>query len=243
MTSAPRRTSFSKNRRANLCGKPFEDLSHVCAFVDSRDQQYEIFLPFLREGLNCGECLLNIVAAQNRADHVERLEAGGIDSDEAVADGRQKLLGFDETYLKDGRFSADAMLATIEEAMVSIQREGFPALRGFGEMHWAVNGLPGTEELIEYEARLNYLVPQFDASIVCVYDVSKFSGRVVMDVLSTHPRVILGGQIFENPYYMQPDEFLKYLATRKTFRAHARNLSAPVHIPESHQHLSPGTYP
>jgi hypothetical protein len=232
-----------KKRRANLCGKPFEDLSHVCAFVDSRDQQYEIFLPFLREGLNCGECLLNIVAQQNRADHTERLQDGGIDSDELVADGRQKLLGFEDTYLKDGRFSADAMLATIEEAMLGIRREGFPALRGFGEMHWAVNGLPGTEQLIEYEARLNYLLPQFDASIVCVYDVSKFSGRLVMDVLSTHPKVILGGQIFENPYYMQPDEFLKYLDTRKTFRAHARNLSAPAHIPESHQHLSPGTYP
>jgi hypothetical protein len=234
-------TTLSKKRRANLCGQPFEDLSHVCAFVDSRDQQYEIFLPFLREGMNCGECLLNIVAQENRADHVERLLDGGIDSDALVADGRQKLLGFGETYLKDGHFSANRMLATMEEAMVSAQREGFPGLRGFGEMHWAVNGLPDTDALVEYESCLNYLVPQYDASIVCVYDVSKFSGRVVMDVLSTHPRVILGGQIFENPYYMQPEVFLKYLANRKTFRAHARNLSAPEPTPESHARTSSRT--
>src|SRR3954465_10651188 len=103
MTTAPGTSiHLPKKRRANLCGKPFEDLSHVCAFVDSRDQQYEIFLPFLREGMNCGECLLNIVAQQNRADHVERLVDGGIDSDELVADGRQKLLSFADTYLKDG---------------------------------------------------------------------------------------------------------------------------------------------
>jgi hypothetical protein len=242
MTTVPGSTYLPRKRRASLCGTPLEDLSHVCAFVDSRDQQYEIFLPFLREGVNCGECLLNIVAPQNRADHFGRLQEGGIDSDELVADGRQKLLGFEDTYLKGGGFSADGMLATMEEAMVSIRREGFPALRGFGEMHWAV-GLPDTEQLIEYESRLNYLVPQFDASIVCVYDVSKFNGRVVMDILSTHPKVILGGQIFENPYYMQPEVFLKYLADRKTIRAHARNRSEPAHIPPSPQPFSPGTYP
>lgn len=243
MTTVSGNPYLSRKRRASLCGKALEDLSHVCAFVDSRDQQYEIFLPFLREGMNSGECLLNIVATQNRADHVERLHEGGIDSDELVADGRQKLLSFDDTYLKDGRFSADGMLATMEQALVGIQREGFPALRGFGEMHWAQSGLPGTEQLAEYEARLNYLVPQFDASIVCVYDVADFSGRIVMDVLSTHPRVILGGQIFENPYYMQPDAFLKYLAARKTIRSHARNQSAPLHIPESPRPFSSGTYP
>ena len=53
----------------------------------------------------------------------------------------------------------------------------------------------------------------------------------------------MGGQIFENPYYMAPDAFLKYLAARKTFRAHARNQSAPLHIPEAPQPFSPGTYP
>jgi hypothetical protein len=240
MTTLPR--TLPRNKRPTLCGKPLDGLLHVCAFVDSREQQYEILLPFLREGMNCEECLLNIVAPEHRAEHVERLQDGGIDSDELVADGRQKLLGFEDTYLKDGRFSADGMLATIEEAMASIKREGFPALRGFGEMDWAVSGLPGTEQLIEYEARLNYLVPQFDASLVCVYDVSKFSGRLMMDVLSTHPKVIMGGQIFENPYYMEPEVFLKYLAERKTIRAHARNQSAPLHIPEPPQPFSPGTY-
>jgi hypothetical protein len=232
----------SKKRRTTLCGKSLEDLSHACAFVDSRDQQYEIFVPFLREGMDCGECLLNIVAPQNRANHAERLRKSGIDSDELVADGRQKLLGFGDTYLKDGRFCAEGMLATMEQALISIRREGFPAVRGFGEMHWAEGGLPETEELVEYEARLNQLVPQFDASLVCVYDVSKFSGRVVMDMLSTHPSVIMGGQIFENPYYMQPDVFLKYLAGRRTLRAHARNHSAPPHIREAPRLFPPTTY-
>src|SRR4051794_29161960 len=111
MTTLPR--TLPRIKRPTLCGKPLEGSLHVCAFVDSRDQQYEIMLPFLREGMNCEECLLNMVAPEHRADHVERLAVGGIDSDELVADGRQKLPGFGDTYLKGGRFSADGMLATM----------------------------------------------------------------------------------------------------------------------------------
>jgi hypothetical protein len=236
-------TTLPAKKRPTLCGKPLDGLLHVCAFVDSRDQQYEILLPFLREGMNCDECLLNIVAPENRADHVERLREGGIDAEELVADARLLLLSFEDSYLKDGCFSADRVLAMIEEAMANAKRDGFPALRGFGEMHWALSGLPGTEQLIEFEARVNYLAPQLEAPLICVYDVAKFSGRVVMDILSTHPKVIMGGQIFENPYYMEPDVFLKYLSDRKIIRAHARNHSEPPHIPPSPQPFSPGTSP
>jgi hypothetical protein len=193
-------TILPRKKRPTLCGKPLDGLLHVCAFVDSRDQQYEILLPYLREGMNCEECLLNIVAPENRADHVERLMDGGIDADEAVANGRLLLLDFQDTYLKDGCFSADRVLGMIQDALTNSKREGFSALRGFGEMHWALSGLPGTDELIEYEARVNYLAPQFEAPLICVYDVSKFSGRVIMDILSTHRRV---SQVPRNPQDVQ----------------------------------------
>jgi hypothetical protein len=30
----------------------------------------------------------------------------------------------------------------------------------------------------------------------------------VMDVLKTHPKMLLGGSVVENPNYLTPDEFL-----------------------------------
>ena len=32
---------------------------------------------------------------------------------------------------------------------------------------------------------------------------------MVMDVLRTHPQVIVGGILRENPFYVPPDEFLR----------------------------------
>jgi hypothetical protein len=29
-----------------------------------------------------------------------------------------------------------------------------------------------------------------------------------VDVLKTHPKVLIGGMVLDNPYYLEPDEFL-----------------------------------
>ena len=35
-----------------------------------------------------------------------------------------------------------------------------------------------------------------------------------MDILRTHPMVIIGGVLQENPFFVPPNEFLKELRTR-----------------------------
>jgi hypothetical protein len=40
---------------------------------------------------------------------------------------------------------------------------------------------------------------------------SGFGAEVLMDTLRTHPRVIVDGMMYDNPYYIEPG---KFLATR-----------------------------
>jgi len=35
-----------------------------------------------------------------------------------------------------------------------------------------------------------------------------------MDIMRTHPMVIIGGALFENPFYVPPDQMLKELRER-----------------------------
>jgi hypothetical protein len=53
-----------------------------------------------------------------------------------------------------------------------------------------------------------------DCTLMCAYDVNQFSGRAVMDVLATHPMVVMGDRIYENPYYVPPESFLQTLLRR-----------------------------
>jgi hypothetical protein len=69
-------------------------------------------------------------------------------------------------------------------------------------MDWAAGDVPGCELLLPYEARINglfELAPRM--VIICIYDLRKFSGSMIMGVLRTHPFSIIRGIIVENPYY------------------------------------------
>jgi hypothetical protein len=89
---------------------------------------------------------------------------------------------------------------------------GFTFTRAAGEMTWALKQMPGVDELVGYEARLNRFLPRYPQVILCLYELDRFSGEVLVDVLKTHPKVLLGGMVLDNPYYLEPDEFL---ATRR----------------------------
>ena len=55
---------------------------------------------------------------------------------------------------------------------------------------------------------------EHDCTLMCVYGINQFSGRAIMDVLATHPMVLLGDRIYENPYYVEPRAFLPTLLRR-----------------------------
>jgi hypothetical protein len=48
--------------------------------------------------------------------------------------------------------------------------------------------------------------------ILCLYDLARFDGENLVDILKTHPTVLVGGMVLDNPYYLEPAEFL---ATRR----------------------------
>ena len=65
--------------------------------------------------------------------------------------------------------------------------------------------------MIEFETRVNYVVPKYDHPVICTYDLSKFSASTVMYALRTHPVVIIGALLQENPFYVDPDQLLPEL--------------------------------
>ena len=75
-------------------------------------------------------------------------------------------------------------------------------------MSWVLQTIPGVEYLMAYEARLNYFIPGKPWISVCMYNITKFSGAMIMNVLRTHPFTISGGIIAQNPYFIHPDEWL-----------------------------------
>jgi methanogenic corrinoid protein MtbC1 len=171
---------------------------HVCALFDSRDEEYRILLPFVREGLEQGEKAIHIVDPGLRDEHLARLGDAGIDVARAQAGGQLELLDWHGTYLRGGRFDRRAMAVLVEGMLSRARREGFPRARVVAHMEWALEGSCDPTTLVDYEARMNDVLAGYDDPVVCTYDRARFAAGTAMDVLRAHARVILDGALQEN---------------------------------------------
>jgi hypothetical protein len=92
-------------------------------------------------------------------------------------------------YLRSGRFLADEVIGTWKAVIADA-------------MYADIN------ELLMLESEMNQYLPLYPQVIVCLYDIDRFGGGALMNLVKTHPRMLVGGVVIENPYLMTPDEVL-----------------------------------
>ncbi|PWY54094.1 hypothetical protein DGG96_18825 [Legionella qingyii] len=114
-------------------------------------------------------------------------------------------------YCPDGKFVPEQMLSCLKNYYDQAIAAGFSGARLSGEMTWSCRNIPGSEQLIVYEALINTILNTHPVTAVCQYDVNKFDGGLIYDVLQVHPLMFVHGQIVKNPAYIKPEEFLHNL--------------------------------
>lgn len=202
-------------RQVSLAGSTLHPSCHACAFFNDREEEYRVLLPFSGEGLRQGDKIFQIVEAGHRAERLQRLAGLGVDVPAAEQSGQIEVRRWEDAQLRDRRFDQFAMLDLVAEVL-GTAKNNFPLTRFWANMEWALSDFPGVEDIVEYESRLNHMLTKFDDVVVCAYDLKKFSAAVVVDVLRTHPQVIIGGTLQENPFYIVPERFLAELQARRT---------------------------
>ncbi|WP_043391117.1 MEDS domain-containing protein [Archangium violaceum] len=185
-----------------IAGRKLEHF-HIAAFFRSREEEYEVLRSYIREGIDAGEKAIHICDPHLKHDHLQHLEQMGVPTDDCMRTGQLEVMGWNDAYLKEGRFDGDSMMALLEEAVMTSRAEGFSRVRMMGHMEWALEEQPGVERFIDYEFRVNHLLNQLRQPAICVYDLNRFSGSAVMDVLRAHPYALVDGVVHENPYYVQ----------------------------------------
>jgi hypothetical protein len=187
---------------------------HVCAFFHGEDEEYRVLLPFIKEGFDQGERACHLVSPARRADHRRRLAEAGIDVVGAEASGQLVLLDWSQTYLEGGRFDQDRTMSQLASSRDEGLRLGSSRTRYVAHMEWALE-LENRPELAVYEATSNFF-PLTPNVAICVYQIRRWDGQLLVDALRTHPLVILGGLLHENPFFQPPAEVLAELQIGRT---------------------------
>ncbi len=182
--------------------------THICTFFSGPAGRDEVVMPFLAEGIRAGQKCICILDSLGPADVLERL-GHQVDLGRSVETGQLELATPADAYLRTGKFSADDMLAYWENAAATALSGGeFSLTRATGEMPSVLHQPEGRAEFFRSEARLNDFIPSYPQVIVCLYDLQRFGAEVLMDALRTHPMVVVDGMVHENPYYIEPSDFL-----------------------------------
>lgn len=183
--------------------------THMCLVFTNDEERVDSLLKFLLSGLQAGERTACFSGKMTEETVKEYLAQNNISYDERKAHKAIILAGASEIYFEGGVFDPDRMLKTLTAYYNEAVDLGFPASRVIGEMIPEVQHVPGGERLFEYESRVSILLRNHPVTSVCQYDANLFDGATIMEVLKVHPKMIINGMVINNPFYIEPEVFLK----------------------------------
>lgn len=182
---------------------------HACAFVASDEEERSLIDPFFVEGMRRGEKAVYIVDPDRHTEHDHRLGQLAPSSD------LLEVTTWNEAHLKGGRFDQDRMMSALDEMIREHAASGRPPMRLVGQMGWVFSSPPGIEQLVAYEASVNDVLNRGKTPTVCVYDVRRLNGSMVVDLLRAHPLTVMNGVLHENPFYTPAETMLRELERRQ----------------------------
>jgi hypothetical protein len=202
------RASTHYRKSFRLAGSIEQCPCHACAFFTSKEEEYRVMLPFMAEGIEAGDKLLNIIDNRHRDERLAKLRSVGIDVELAERRGQLEVLPWERAHVVGGHFDQDRMLADLDRQTLGGNGR-YSTTRLWSNQEWALESLPGVEDIVEYEARFNYVWPKTNNVYVCVFDATKFKAETMMQMMRTHPFTIIDGTMRKNELYVPPDEFLQ----------------------------------
>jgi len=188
--------------------------THICGLYETEEERDSIIMGYLNRGDRDGDlrlyCPTERTADNFRDEYAKCFPdcAGHLHDHECF-----RIFSEKELYYPDGDFKPQRMEKTFDDLyQKTIAKDGPRRVRTLAEMVWALKAIPGADQLMAYESKLNYIVRGKPWIMMCFYNINKFSGATIMNVLRTHPYSISQGMLMENPYYIHPDLWLKKYA-------------------------------
>jgi len=182
--------------------------THMCMIFNDDAERRSVIAKYIQSGLDANEQVGYFVDTMSAEDLKRWMRELGVALPDELEGRQYSVAEAAQTYCPDGTFQVERMIDTVGAAYFRSIREGYAGARVAGEMTWATRGLAGSENLAEYECRVNILVRTVPTTAVCQYDARRFDGAMLYDILSVHPMMIVHGQVVRNPYYVEAEDFL-----------------------------------
>ena len=148
--------------------------THVCFVVDDGTDYRAVAAAVLDDGAARGEKLFAF-GPESAADLAALSARGAIAVDPRTA------------FLDGGPLDPDRMFAMFRDQAARARTEGYAGLRVVADMDWLLPAEPATADIVAYEALLDRVVAELDATVVCAYRTASFDAGVISATRCVHP--------------------------------------------------------
>src|ERR1700759_1936852 len=178
---------------------------HICGLYAGQAQRDQVVIPFLEAGLIAGDKCICVVDEKDPGKIVKNLGRTGPTSASAPTKQLDVIRAAD-LYLRSGRFSADEIIGAWKAAVADAMYDGrFDLVRAV-ETWSRRDVVPDMQELLLLGSERTRSLPLYPQVVVCLYDIERFGAGIIVNLLKTHPRMLVGEMLVENPYYLTPEE-------------------------------------
>jgi MEDS: MEthanogen/methylotroph, DcmR Sensory domain len=176
---------------------------HICGLYAGQSQRDQVVIPFLEAGLTAGDKCICVVDETDPAKIFKKLG-----HNLATSAKQLEVIRAADLYLRSGRFCADEIIGSWKAAIADAMYDGrFDLVRAV-ETWSRRDVVPDMHELLLLESEMNRYLPLYPQVVVCLYDIDRFGAGIIVNLLKTHPRMLVSGMLIENPYFTTPDELL-----------------------------------
>jgi len=177
---------------------------HIAHFYKGSDQRFRVLGPYIETGLRRGDrCAF--ISSPAAADHLRAwLCDKGVDAEAACAAG--------QLILHPGEANEEDMRSLAERIDAEARDNGHSFVRWAGDGGWALESEISVCEMLRWEALYDQCSTDWEMLAMCQFDLTAFSGEVIMDALRSHPLCVMGDVVVPNPFHTVPEERLDALS-------------------------------
>lgn len=183
--------------------------THICLIYTNEEERRDIIGKFIKRGLRSSEKVHCYTNNQHPDAILNWLRNMGGSIQEGMISDQFSVWDAMEIFCPRGEFKPEAVYEHLRTNYEQAFKGNYPGIRISIEMPWALQTISGTNQLMEFEAKLNRVLLRYPITAICQYNEKEFGRSMILNVLKNHPMMIIGGQIIKNPYYLKPDEFLQ----------------------------------
>jgi signal transduction histidine kinase len=164
--------------------------THICHFYETREDLLDILVPYMKAGLTNNElCIWVIAEPLNEKEARGALKEALPDFSAYVKRGQIDIVPYDQWYLRDGAFVAQAAYNSWIDRLNWALSEGYDGLRAAGNIGWLEQ--KDWKSFTAYEQKINDSLSKQHIIAVCNYPLGKCGASEVIDVIENHQYALI----------------------------------------------------